>query len=345
MIKHSLLIIIALLSVSAYGAETPGPAGPPALKTPPTAAAKTRKCDYSRYGFTIELPVDVVKQTASPEENETLREVYTRDGLTYTISVMKSEGGSLTSTVIEKFIQNGTKELGDVPGAKRWELSSKQKILFKGYSALPQTGSEVRSIALAPLGDEASAILKITVAGSSERQRDVENQAKFTAFTSNIADTKPTVAAAPPVNMPSPPASNPVREPGAKQPGKPTVQSQPTQPATATKPPAAAPSASKPAKSSAEVKPAAVLKTGYIELEGLIRGIAEDKKTLVLSVDKIRLPKGTPLNLKPAREKTVILASIPPNAAPGKRLRVIGKNEGIGTPIKPEDIEVVANAN
>jgi hypothetical protein len=88
-------------------------------------------------------------------------------------------------------------------------------------------------------------------------------------------------------------------------------------------------------------KPQVQLKKGQIAVVGSVESVAAGRKSLVLMVDRIMLPGVTPMTLNPARRKTVYVKSVAAGIGPGARVRAVGRNEGVGTALNADRLEIV----
>jgi hypothetical protein len=81
------------------------------------------------------------------------------------------------------------------------------------------------------------------------------------------------------------------------------------------------------------------LKNGDIELTGLVESIEQSTKSLTMIVDTIRMPATKPIQLDPPRRKVVYYDALPPGLEPDKGILVVGKNTGVGKPMKADIVE------
>lgn len=275
--------------------------------------ASDSEITFEEWGFKLSLPKNALKQPAQPAEKEELRQVYTADGFAYVVKIVRTPPNFLTSTAIEQAIQADMKsgiEFGEV---RRWELHTRGGELFKGLSRISPIADSAlgavqfaeglfggervfQSVSMAPLGDESSPILSLGVVGPIDKESDIENQAKFVAFSVGRIE-KP----------------------------QPVVEQKPAAPPSDRRPPARTPQA---------------LKKGDIELFGSVASIAADRKSLVLTVTRIRMPGGEPLKLDPPRSKRVFVTKLAENVDTGTPILVIGRNDGVGMPILADTLEV-----
>lgn len=212
----NLILALAALLVSAgtsSGTETPSDS----------------EITFEKWAFKLSLPTNAQRQPAQPAAREGLREVYVADGLAYVVKIISTPPNSLTSTAIEQAIQADMKSGAQFGEVRRWELYTRGGELFKGLSRIsPVEGSALgaveyaaelfggdrvfQSVSMAPLGDESSPILSLGVVGPADKESDIENQAKFIAFSvGKVEKPRPAVAgkpAAPPSDR-RPPTATP----------------------------------------------------------------------------------------------------------------------------------------
>jgi hypothetical protein len=263
-----------------------------------------------------------------------MRDIYISGDYTYVVRVIKVSETLLTSTAVEKIIQaeiNSGTQLGPT---QRWELDTQGKQLFKGFTRLGDVSEPfleklvggkrcVQSTAMASLGDESSPIVAVGVIGREDQRTNIEALAKYLAFTVDIFPGGPAVEAAPDrVNTPrdEPSLLSPNREPSRSM--KPAF-ARPVFPAAKSNP---------------------KLKKGEIELTGAVEYIGRDAKRLLMRVDSITLPGSAPAKLDSSRLKTVLFDKLPSGVVVGERITVTGKNNGVGTPIRANAIQVAEPA-
>lgn len=281
---------------------------------------KSATIAYDDLALKIEIREPYQKQALPAGDDSTLADAYIHNGLIYVVQVRKTPPDFLTSTAIETAIQAEAKAAAATGGSKRWELYSRKKDLFKGLSRqitfddavlerapfikdVAQSNIAYQSMASTPLSGDTSPILTVGVIGPQGRETEIENEAKFLAFSvTRMAKDKPNK----PSTLPAPP------EPAKK-----------TSPA----PPA-------------KVKATLPLGKGDIELSGTVALIDQAGKRLTLNVGRIRMPGQEPIDLKPTRTKTVFYEALPGGVTRGARLVVIGRNDGVGKPIYANFVEV-----
>jgi len=317
------------------------------VKAPPGAMQSIR---YAELGFQVQVPRAAAKQSIPASGDVRLSELHISGDLVYIVKVNRTPPDTLASTAIEQSIQAMTKA---AEGASaRWEIDSKQGNLFKGLSKAmkPDELGEAEaeqvkralrdrdlfgSLCMAPLDDESSPILTVGVIGPAGRQAEIENTAKFLAYNvkrvEKVAgpDTPPEPIAPPaaPTDRPGPrvrPVKTPPAPPGQSEPGEPPV----------VKPPQVH-------------KPAPVkhdLKKGEIELLGTVESVDEKRGEIVMMVSEITMPRLKPIPLDPHRRKIVLYKTLLPGIEPGARIRVIGKNTGVGRPVSADVLELVEAA-
>lgn len=307
------------------------------------AFAQVAKWDtvrYEKWGFALQVPTGSAKQAVGGQIESETCDVYNIGGLACIVKVSPTSDTELASTVIEKAIQAEVKSASALGPAKRWEQNSKQGDLFKGFTAPVQikpdsdlqaavgkiiSESEAyESISMAPLGDDTSPILRITVIGPKNRQKEIATTAKGV-----VAFMTRTMSASPEPTAPTPrklvveprPAPKPKPAPVVTTPKKLIIE-----PKTALKPTLAP-------------KPWPALKKGDIELSGAVNSISADGKTMMLCADSVKMPGQTPITLIPARPKKVMLRKKVDWLAAGQCVRIIGKNTGIGKPMTAGAVE------
>lgn len=272
---------------------------------------------YDKWGFALQIPAGCVKQEVLADDG---CDVYAVGSLVCVVKVTPTPDKLPASTAIEQAIQAEVKDSSKLGTAKRWEQESKQGDLFKGFVAPIQlkaddpvgvvsirivgSDSAVQCVSMAPVGDDDSPILRISVIGPSDRQAEVVTTAKgIAAF---AARTKPALQDA---KLSATAAKK--RSPDAGTPPKP-----------------------KPA-----AKPWPELKKGEIELAGVVDSVSPDGKSLSMTVDLVTLPGGTSVTLSPARTKRVILKAKLTWLSTGQRIRMLGRNTGVGKPITADALE------
>ncbi|MCL5104577.1 MAG: hypothetical protein M1133_10775 [Armatimonadetes bacterium] len=320
--------------------------------------AKYEPVTYPDLGLRVEIPSPYQKHTF-PADGDTLRsEVFIAGDYAYTIKVTKTPANSIASTAIEQAIQAEVKSAPASYPAKRWELDSRRKELFKGITkgfefdaaAMMRQphlekickGKEcVESLAMAPLKDESSPIVTVGVIGPKTPGNDVEVKAKYVAFTLTTTPPRPATADLHKRNGAAPPIP--------PMPSTPTVTAKPTAPSVRPTPAIrpSSPVGSRPpiGVSTIPTTPAPVpapshsIKRGDIELIGSVQSIAPERTSLTMLVAQIRMPGQTAIPLTPARQKTVYLTKVPASISAGARVIVIGRNTGVGKPITADVLE------
>ncbi|MEN6356800.1 MAG: hypothetical protein ABFD83_06915 [Armatimonadota bacterium] len=275
---------------------------------------------YNRPHFSVEVPSSSEKHALIPTVDEEVHDVYIADGCAYVIRVIKVSDDLPASTAIEKIIQEQIKSSSKLGSINRWEMDSRDKVLFKGCTRSVDVneaflnslfgGSRcVECVAMAALGDEFSPIVSVGVIGRADQSDDIESLAKYLAFTVSIIPDKPALSASPGKHIlrPAPNLRSATSRPGYSSKSKPV-----------------APTVQKPRK----------LKKGEIELAGTVESLSMDSKSLVMQVSQITMPGSKPIKLDPQRSKAVLYKKLPLGIAAGSRIVVIGKNEGIGKPIR-----------
>lgn len=282
--------------------------------------AKWETVSYEKWGFALQIPSGSQKQALPDQPRDTTYDIYAAGGLACIVKVAPTPDDQLASTAIERAIQAEVKESSKLGPARRWEQSSKQGDLFKGFmvvtqlnnvSAADSTISKIvgentafECVSMAPLGDETSPILRVGVIGPKSRQAEVIATAKgVAAFVSKIG-SEPAV---PPADVPTPRKLIP--EP---------------KPATAPQP---------------KPKPWPAPRKGEIELTGIVDAVSSDRRIMNVVVDTVKLPGQDPITLTPARPKKVLLRQKPGWLIAGQRVRILGKNTGVGKPMTADSLE------
>ncbi|MCL5104970.1 MAG: hypothetical protein M1133_12770 [Armatimonadetes bacterium] len=349
MLKRTLFILIALcLPASICFAQ----AGVGAEKTGPVV--------YRDFGFRVNIPEPYQKHTLPASGDTLVSDVYISGDYAYLVKVTKTPANSISSTAIEQAIQAEAKSAP----SKRWEQDSAHKDLFKGvtrayeFDAAAQMqypflekickGKEcIQTISMTPLKDESSPIITVGVIGPKTPGNEVEVKAKDIAFTLTklTATLAPTARSQPEPKLPTAPQVKPGQAapapmpPGMRRQPVPTptpIPSAPTHPTTATPEPRpfvrnipATPAA----------KPATAIKKGDIALLGSVRSIAPNRKSLTMLVEQVTLPGMSPIPLNPARQKTVCFSKLAGGISTGSKIKVVGKNKGVGKPINADVLE------
>lgn len=309
------------------------------------AGAQVGKWDtvsYEKWGFALQLPSGSVKQAVEGQPESGVCDLYQINGLACIVKVTPTQDTQLSSTVIEQAIQAEVKSASALGPPKRWEQDSKQGDLFKGYSASVQLKAEdpmqaavgkivgekeaCESISMASLGDDTSPVLRITVIGPKSRQAEVVTTAKGIA-----AFMTKTVSA----------------DPGPVAAAKKLIPELKSEVKLAPKPKPQQVVVSKPRKLVIEPRPQIIstpkrwptIKKGEIELAGSVTSIAPDCKTMILCVDSVIMPGQAPITLSPVRSKKVMLRYKLDWLAVGQRVRIMGKNTGIGKPMTADAVE------
>lgn len=307
-----LIAIIATAAGSIIHAQTP----------------RTEDVLYTKWNFKVGMQTPYEKHALPTEDGVLVCDVYIRDKFAYIIKIIEISDDMITSTAIEQAIQTEFKAAPASAEARRWELYSRDKNLFKGLSRKMSAddvqatwarfvkdkvkgSAAYQSMSYAPLSDEASPMLCVGVIGPEDSAETIENEAKFLAFSvSRLPKAGPRV-------------ENAVgAEKSVKQPPTP-------------KPPAQ----TAPVKPPAPAQPLP-LKKGDIELVGKVTSISANDKSLTMTVEQIRMPGQKPIKLNPSRPKTVFYTLLPDTCAVGTGITVIGPNEGVGKPITADTIGI-----
>jgi hypothetical protein len=273
--------------------------------------AKWRTIRSQQWGFSFQLPPGATRRPLADRPPQGTCDVYAAGGLACVVQVTPTASDALASTAIEQAIQADVKEASKLGSAARWEATSKQGDLFKGFTGRVQLSktdaaqamvfrsigadSGVQSVALAPLGDESAPVLRIAVVGIPNRENEVVAMAKAIA---SLVTTGPQPLVQAPNPEPTPtPAPTPV------------------------------------------AKPWAALKSGEIELAGTVESVSKDGRTVTMTVDTVTVIGQEPITLSPTRPKRVLLKSKLRWLTQGLYVRLIGKNSGVGKPIQADAME------
>ena len=279
-----------------------------------TQIPKMKAVPYEAWAFQIEVPRTARRVSLPATEEVELWELYAYGDFVYIAKVVKVPAGALTSTAIEQDIQAESNLFSKRGPTKRWEMDSKRGDLFKGLSCwarpdedIPEAAVELGRVLRGRTGYMSAAWTPLKDEASpmlivgvmGPKGRDNEIESLARFLVRGVTKTKA----------------------GASQPSKPT-----TPPPTAPKPPPAPPS-----------RPS--LKKGDIEIVGVVESIAPDKKSLTLMADEVTLFGVNPLKLSTPRRKVVLLDKVPPGVSADARIVVIGRNKGVGVPIRADFLE------
>ncbi len=317
------------------------------VSVPPGAMITVK---HPEHGFEIQVPRASVKRVLPADGDVVLSELYIYGDLAYFVRVSRVPQGAVASTLIEQSLQAMTKDLPD-PGEARREMESKQKDLFKGVNR-PVTAKEFGEAGAAELKkslwdrgafeslyvrDEFSPILTVGVIGPASRAEEIETRAQYLAYQTariegSVVPDTPAEPSGPPNNLivtqGSPfkvkPTEKPLAQPSQRKPGEPPAVT-------------SAPNAIPPAERA--------LRKGEIELVGLVESIDSPAKTITLMVDGIRMPNQKPIPLDPVRRKLVAYRRLPAGVEARSRIRVIGKNTGVGKQMTADVIDLVPEAD
>ena len=286
-----------------------------------TQLPKMKAIWFGVWGFQAEVPQTAARQEVAIEGNVKLHEIYTYGELIYFIKVTQAPADTLASTAIEQELQSLVAATATLGTSNRWELDSKRGDLFKGVSRMirPEDFNQTeagfikralwsrngfQSMSMAALKDESGPIVTLGTVGPKSREKDIENIAKFAAFSFSKIET-PAIA--------PPPVQQPKIQSVIKQPAKTPVIAQ---------------------------KKQAVIRKGDIAIEGVVDSIDVTSKCMIMIVDQITLPNLKPIKLEPARRKTVFFRDLPAGVTPQSRIRILGKNTGVGKAMTADVIEV-----
>ena len=295
--------------------------------------AKWQRAVYDKWGFTVQLPAGAQKQAISDQPQQGFYDVYSVGGMACVVAVTPGQDNLPGSTVIEQVLQGEVKKVAKLGLARRWEQDSKQGDLFKGLigsvqikgsSDLPSVVGRIvaadtgfECISMATLGDEASPILSIGIIGPKSREAEIIAISKsMVAF---VTRTESAPSPPPVVDVPKPRKLVPELKPVA--PPKPVAKPDPKPDPKPTP------------------KPWPTLKQGEIELTGVVDAISPDHRSVTVIVDSIKLPGQDPIELSPAHTKKVLLRQKLSWLAAGQRIRLLGKNTGVGKPMTADSLE------
>ncbi|MCE5200429.1 MAG: hypothetical protein ABFD54_01175 [Armatimonadota bacterium] len=295
----------------------------------------------SKWGIKLDIPSPLEKHEVPVQGDEVSSEAYVQGRFVYIVKVTNAPQDALVSTEIERVIQSEMKAAANQkPAPKRWEIDLAGEELIKGYTRIIQLDGRtvasapflakamggktaILSLAMTPLDAESSQVLSVGVMGPVDASSDTRKRAEQFALSIKRFPKQPEVAQAPePVKVPPVIATPP--QP-ALRPAKPVVQ------------------APKPKQPKAIVKVIPPLKKGQIELSGAVMSVDWLAKSLNMSVDSVTLPGTKPVAVS-GRTKLVLLDRIPEGIAQGSRITVIGKNDGVGVPIKADYLDVKSAA-
>jgi len=272
-----------------------------------------------QWGFSLKLPPSATQQSSSGRPTSAMYDLYTAGGFAYVVEVTPTPSDALASTMIEQTIQADMREAAKLGATTRWEATSKQGDLFKGFTGPVQFSTTdaghaavikaiggdrgVYSVALAPLGDESAPVLRISVMGKANREREVVAMAKTV---SSMVTTSSRSAVLVPTPKPAPTPPRPIAP----------------RPVPTPKP-----------------KPWPVLKSGEIELAGTVESISKDGKTVMMTVGTVKVIGQELIALSPMRPKRVLLKSKLGWLTQGLYVHLIGENSGVGKPIQADAME------
>jgi hypothetical protein len=320
------------------------------------AVGKWEPVSYDKWGFTLQLPAGAQKQAVSDQPQQGFYDVYSVGQVVCVVAVTPGQENLPASTVIEQVLQGEVKKAAKLGPAKRWEQDSKKGDLFKGLTGLVQlkgadympavvgkivagdTGFEC--ISMATLGDETSPILNIGVIGPKNHESEVTAMAKSMAALvsrTQAGPPPPPVVVSPPKKVV--PEVKPVPSVNVQEPTKLVVEPKPTPPPKPNPRPNPIPKPAPRPIPKPSPKPWPVLKQGQIELAGVVDAISADRRSVTVIVDTVTMPGQNPIDLSPARSKKVMLRQKLSWLAPGQRIRLLGKNTGIGKPMTADSLE------
>ena len=260
---------------------------------------------YDEQGFKVRIPSPFERHQLPDQPEGEVFDVYTHGDFVYVIRLAAAPENTLASTFIEKAIQDQVSKASALGEVTRWELDLGKRGFYKGFSGLMNVDEAMLKVA--PYLQKLS---EGNPAGASACLRPLEDESSPVISVGAMgprekAQDIEVAAKIIACNVyPITPEDN-----GAKQ------------------------------EPSAVVRPA--LKKTDIQLTGVIGKLAPDTGSLLLLVEQIRLRDGEPQKLDPPREKTVFFDELPEGALDDVRILVIGKNEGVGKPIRADYIEIL----
>ena len=84
------------------------------------------------------------------------------------------------------------------------------------------------------------------------------------------------------------------------------------------------------------------LRPDQIELIGVVKSISLRSKSLVMNVDTVNTRDQGSITLNPPRSKTVFASGFPKRIMVGSRLKVVGRNSGVGKPVRADVLLLMA---
>ena len=273
-----------------------------------TQQPKSRPVEFAKWGVVVQIPLAAVRHKCAVQEPVQLSEVFVFGDLIYSVMVTKAPPETLTATAIEKALQ--TRAAAGQAETTRWEIDTKEWGLFKGVSGPVSPDEAV---------PESPYLQKAFWGRKGWRSLCMAALGDESAPMLTLAVTGPKTRAGEIEDLAKFLAVG-VGKPGTKPlPAPPVVASTPE------------PEPAKPFP----------LKKGKIELTGLVESIDQSTKRLTMIVDAIRMPSTRPIQLDPPRRKAVYYDTLPPGLEADKGVRVVGKNTGVGQPMKADVVQAM----
>jgi len=270
-----------------------------------------RVVKYPAWGFELLVPRASVTHSLPVSNDVLLFEMHIYGDLVYFVKTTKTPPNTLASTAIEQTIQAMTKASSTLGPYGRWEIDSKRKDLFKGIS---------RATSL----DDASEAEK-TLLRKALRGREAFQSLCMAPLGGDEAEVILTIGVIGPKSRANE-IENIVKFMAYNVTAVSTQTVQSDKISTARN--AAAPAVR-------------MLKKGEIELVGIVESINPDNKTMTMLVDQITMPGLKPITLSPARRKLVYYSKLPDGVESQIRLSIVGKNTGVGKPMKADLIRIL----
>jgi hypothetical protein len=301
MFRSAALIIALTISTVQCQAAEPVMAQPFAL----------RVARYPAWGFELQVPRASVTHSLPVSNDVLLFEMYVYGDFVYFVKTTKTPPNTLASTAIEQTIQAMTKASSTLGPYGRWEIDSKRKDLFKGLS---------RATSL----DDASEAEK-TLLRKALRGREAFQSLCMAPLGGDEAEVILTIGVIGPKSRANE-IENIVKFMAYNVTAVSTQTIQSDKISTAR---------------NAIATAVRILKKGEIELVGIVESIDPDNKTMTMLVDQITMPGLKPITLSPARRKLVYYSKLPDGLESQTRLSIVGKNTGVGKPMKADLIRIL----
>lgn len=275
-----------------------------------TQQPKTRPVVYEQFGFTVYVPQVAVRETIPVDKPDLLCDTFRYGDLVYLVRVTEVPSDMLTATAIEKRIQMLTSSGGDMVGARRWELEMGE-MLFKGLAGrftLDMSLPEAPVIKRALGAKDAHYCFAMAPLGdrfSPIVELGVVGPASRSSEIDDLARFFVYKFSKGAIRDSTPAAENRAKRGSPK----PTVSS-------------------------------GGLKKGDIELVGRVEHIDRSAKSLIMIVERIRMPQTGYIVLDPPRRKVVYFKEpLPEQVKVDATVRVVGFNTGVGKPMTADVIE------